>query len=281
MGVIPFEASSFKASLVRDGSARVEGNFEPFTVTAGDLVLMRPGTRFGSLSSTPVDAAVLQVHPAFLVDQVRWTRPRKRRDRRETYESIRRNTRRPIVLHLRDDTFLRVAELYAQAAFLSSRPSALRQMIARSTELIWEIEELLATGRPAASWTETLMASPLPGRFEVQEVIRAMHERYASDLSIRDLAREVALSESALSRAVLAATGFAPREHLHRIRLIRFEQLVAETTLPLAEATRLVGWSSTSHARSVFARSHGMSPSEYRAEVQAARRADWLRTFGA
>lgn len=230
---------------------------------------------------TPIDTVVMQVHPVFLVDQVRWSRPLEHRARYKTYENLLQNTRSPVTIHLHDETFIRIAELYAQVTFLSNRPSALRRMIARATELIWEIEELLATAGPPATWKEALAQIPLTGRVEVQEAIRVMHERHATGLSIREVAREVALSESALSRAVLAETGFSPREYLHRIRLMHFEQLVTETTLPLAEASRLVGWSSSSHARSAFARSHGMSPSEYRAEAQAARRADWLREFGA
>lgn len=241
---------------------------------------MRPGTRCRSISAVPVDAVVMQVHPVFLVDQVRWTRPVEQRARRETYESLLRGVGRPVVIHLPDDAFLRVAELYTQVVFLSRQPSAIRRMMARATELIWEIEELLAGAGSKPAWSETLMQTPTSVRVEVQAALQSMHERYATNLSIRTLAREVSLSESALSRAVLAETGFTPREYLHRIRLMHFEQLVAKTTLPLAEATRLVGWSSPSHARSVFARSHGMSPSEYRAEAQAAHRADWLRSFG-
>lgn len=37
-GVSPFAVIGFKASLIREGSARVEGNFKSFAVEAGDLV---------------------------------------------------------------------------------------------------------------------------------------------------------------------------------------------------------------------------------------------------
>lgn len=281
VGVAPFKVVGFKASLICEGSARLEGSFEPFTVSSGDLVLMSPGTQCGSVSLKPLSTLILQVHPVFLVDQLRWTKRLERPTRQETYEALLRNIRRPVVIRLPGDSFFRVAEIYSQLVFLSEQPAAFRRMIARATELIWEIEELLVDVHPTSARSTSLLDPPLPVRAEVQEAIRALHDRYASNLSIRDLAREVALSESALLRAILAETGLTPREYLHRIRLMRFEQLVAETTLPLEEASRMVGWSSTSHARSAFARSHGMSPSEYRAEAQTARRTDWLRTFGA
>jgi len=279
VGVLPFEVTSFKASLIREGSAKLEGNFDPFTVAAGDLVLMRPGTRCGSMSLSPVDTAVVQVHPAFLVDQVRWTRPLAQRSRRKTFESLLRNTRHPISIHLSDNNFLRIAELYAQIVWLSSRPDALRPMLARTTELIWEIEEQLASASRKTKWERTSMQDPPVSRDEVRDVIQAMHEGFASGVMIRDLAREVSLSDSALRRAFLADTGLTPREYLHRIRLVKFEELVADTATPLADAARSVGWSSASHARSAFAKSHGMSPSEFRAEAQEARRTDWLRGF--
>lgn len=282
VGVPPFKVTSFKASLIRDGAAWLQGNFEPFTVTAGDLVLMRPGTRCGSISIAPVDTVVLHVHPTFLVDQVRWTQPLDQRARRTTFEYLLDEIRRPVSINLPDADFLRIAELFSEVVFLSGHASAFRRMIARATELIWEIEEVLASERRESYWRRRSDPSlSFPVRDEVQVALQAMHQRYASELSIRELALEVSLSESALRRAILAATGFNPSEYLHRVRLMRFEELVAETTMPLVQAARLAGWASPSHARAMFVRSHGMSPSEFRAEAREARRADWRRSLGA
>lgn len=282
VGVSPLEVTSFKASLMREGSARVEGNFEPFTVAAGDLVLMRPGTRCTSISLAPVEIAVVQVDPMFLVDQVRWLKHSQSRGRRDTYRELCARARQPITVRLDNESFPDVAELFAQLVFLSKQSAMLGRMIVRTTELIWTIESLLMASQRSPSWERRFAESVAPSeRQEVTAALHAIHERYGSDLSIAELAREVALSESALRRAVLASTGFSPREYLHRVRLARFEELVAETNVSFAEAARLVGWSSTSHARGAFFRSHGMSPREFRAEAREARRADWRRRCGA
>lgn len=282
VGVAPFEITSFQASLLREGSARMEGNFTPFTADASDLILMRPGTRCAAVSLAPVTISIVRVDPTFLVDQVRWAKPSQSRGRRDTYRVLCARAWQPIKVRLDDQTCLDVAELFAQLMFLSRRSVRLGRMIVRATELIWTIESLLTSAQKCLSRERRFAESVAPSeRQEVVAVLHAIHERYASDLSIAELAREVALSESALRRAVLASTGFSPREYLHRVRLARFEELVAETDTPLAEAGRMVGWASASHARTMFARSHGMSPREFRAEAQAARRADWRRRLGA
>lgn len=280
-GIAPLSVTCFKGSLIREGSARIEGNFKPFTVEAGDLVLMRPGNRCSSMSLTPVEIAVVQVDPMFLVDQVRWARPSDARARRETYKELLGRARQPVHLHLDDTAFLGMAELLAQLAFLSRRSSALGKTISRATELIWMIETMLMPTPMCAGRSQSLTGLIAPTtREDVAAALQTMHERYATKLSIGELAREASLSESALRRAVQASTGFSPREYLHRIRLIRFEELVAEGIVPLAGAARMVGWSSTSHARAMFVRSHGVSPSEFRAETREARRVDWLNAFG-
>ena len=282
-GVSPFAVIGFKASLIREGSARVEGNFKSFAVAAGDLVLMRPGTSCSSISLTPLQLAVVRVDPMFLVDQVRWARPSESRTRRETYQELLARAQQPVRLHLDKSTFPDVAKLFGQLTLVSGRQSELGRTISRATELIWMIEALLMQA----------LVSPCPlrqsrgglttpsTRDEIAAVLQTMSERYSTRLSLGELAREASLSESALRRAVLAETGVTPREYLHRLRLIRFEELVAESTIPLGEAARMAGWSSPAHARAVFARSHGMSPREFRAEAQEARRADWRRAIGA
>ena len=42
VGTSSCTVATFKASLIRAGSARIEGDHNSFTVAAGDLVLMRP-----------------------------------------------------------------------------------------------------------------------------------------------------------------------------------------------------------------------------------------------
>lgn len=282
LGVAPLELASFNASLVQGGSARVEGNFTPFTARAGDLMLMRPGTICTSISLSPVQIAVVQVDTTFLVDQLRWARPSQARTRRETYRELLGRARQPVQLHLDERSYLAISELFVQLTFLSKQSGALGRTISRATELIWTIETLLVESqrRPVSERVLADLAAPST-RDDVALVLHTIHERYASNLSISELAREVSLSESALRRAVRASTGFTLREYLHRVRLLRFEHLVAESTVPFAEAARMVGWSSASHARAAFFRSHGMSPRAFRAEAQESRRAEWWRTSGA
>jgi AraC-like DNA-binding protein len=262
-GVSPIVSRNFQAMLIREGSARLHGRFGAHTVTEGELVLLSAGVKCGSVSISPVDVVTAYVNPAFLVDQLNWTFPALAGDRRAVYREVSRAV--PDVRSVRLDTqqYALLHEQFDKLASLSARGASPGERMIGGTELIWQISAIVPPAPP--SWgVPRLQPFTGPLRPEVRTVLQLMHERYACDWTVPRLAREVALSESALRRAFTVATGLSPRKYLHHVRLAHFEEFVANHIMPISEAARMVGWSSTSHARSAFARSHGVSPREYR-----------------
>lgn len=92
---------------------------------------------------------------------------------------------------------------------------------------------------------------------------RLLHQHLDRKWTISDLAREVSLSPSQLTRNFRERFGRTPAEYLSRVRADTMAGLLTETELPIAEAARNVGWADSSHASRSFKRHYGVSPSNY------------------
>jgi len=82
--------------------------------------------------------------------------------------------------------------------------------------------------------------------------------------SIATLARELDLSREHLSRAVRAATGSSPHEHLTRRRLETAAELLRRGTDKLHRVATLSGFSGANYLCRVFRQRVGVSPAKFR-----------------
>lgn len=270
-GVPPVRSANFKAFLVREGKAELSGPFGTRRVAAGDLVLLSAGTDCGSVSLAPVDVVCAYFNPGFLADQVRWTLPGNVTDRLAAQREIHRalagvrsfslNAAQVAVFEMQFDRLL----------CLTERGGSLGEKFVAATKLIWLISDLFAAEAEVevevASGSPSGRPEPRPLRREVRTVLDILQREYGLAWTTAALADRVALSESALRRAFHRTVGMSPREYLHRVRLMRFEQFVVGTALTIGEAARRVGWNSADYARQVFVRNHGITPREARAEA--------------
>lgn len=90
-----------------------------------------------------------------------------------------------------------------------------------------------------------------------------LHEQLDRRWMIADLAGEVALSPSQLTRVFRDGLGTTPAEYLRRTRVEAMARLLTTTDFGVAEAARQVGWGDLSHASRAFKRHHGVAPSRY------------------
>lgn len=88
--------------------------------------------------------------------------------------------------------------------------------------------------------------------------------RLSSPLSLSELADQLHLSESYLSRIFKEECGVGIHGYISSLRVERAASLLEKTTLPLQKIAMNVGFSSSDHFSRVFKRSKGVSPSEYR-----------------
>lgn len=94
---------------------------------------------------------------------------------------------------------------------------------------------------------------------------RIIETEYASQLTVPQLAERLSVSASTLNRAFKRELGVSVKDHIAAIRLARFENLLRETGVSVTEASRLVGFRSSSQIREKFREVHGVSASIWRA----------------
>ncbi|MGO2092754.1 MAG: helix-turn-helix transcriptional regulator [Microbacterium gubbeenense] len=80
---------------------------------------------------------------------------------------------------------------------------------------------------------------------------------------IEDLAREVAVSPTHLTRLFHAQIGISPAALLRQLRADRLAELLATTNMTISAAGAAVGWHDLSTASRSFKQRYGIPPSAY------------------
>jgi AraC-like DNA-binding protein len=103
-----------------------------------------------------------------------------------------------------------------------------------------------------------------PGRFSIEEAVRAVQDRYAEELSLPELASRFGLNPSYFSRLFARHTGTPLFEYVNRIRIQKSCLLLKRSALSILEIAFSVGYNNLSHFNRYFRRIMGESPREYR-----------------
>jgi two-component system, response regulator YesN len=99
----------------------------------------------------------------------------------------------------------------------------------------------------------------------VERVTNYINERYADpNLSVEEIAEELDLSYSYLSRFFKAKTGVGLSEYLIRFRIGKFKSLVSMSDEPIASLISKIGYRGSYQFGRVFKKHEGLPPSEYR-----------------
>lgn len=269
-GLVPTASENLKAILIRAGQCVLFGDFEPLSVKEGDVVVVPPHTRCGCVSVTTVDATIAFLNPDFVRGQLRWIQSTGKASQRGEYKVPLADHTQAWAVRPDSRTFGVLQSTLTDLVSADDVPEAQGERVVRATELVRVVDSLFAGVQTRSLTVDVPVPSePVPQLMRV--VLAEIHEKYAEGIRIESLARSVWMSESGLRRAFRRSTGLTPRAYLHRVRLARYEKLVAETSIPLAEASRLVGWASASHARDAFTRLFGVSPRVYRTRIQNSR----------
>jgi AraC family transcriptional regulator len=158
------------------------------------------------------------------------------------------------------DGFRKIADqIIKQSMTLSLEKTELQQ-------LEWELANLLLESQ-AGSHTEALRGQQTGAGMKhpaVRRVLDLMHDDFAADLSLDELARLSGLSKYHLIRLFREQMGSTPSHYLSEVRLERAVWLLNQTQRDVTSIAFEVGFGSLSAFERAFKRKYGVSANEYR-----------------
>ncbi len=119
------------------------------------------------------------------------------------------------------------------------------------------MESYYAAGR------NTRRMEEYPTDIYVQYALEFMHNNYAS-VKVGDVARFIGIHRSYLTSIFKKKVGISPQEYLMQCRLHEGRRLLQETTLPIQDVSRRIGYEDPLTFSKVFKNAYGMSPRAYR-----------------
>ena len=94
-----------------------------------------------------------------------------------------------------------------------------------------------------------------------EEAVQVIERKYAEDLDLDALAREIATSRRQLQRVFAEVGETSFREYLAKVRMRHAAQLLREGAIPVREVAQSVGYRQPAQFAKAFRRHHGTSPS--------------------
>jgi AraC family transcriptional regulator len=98
----------------------------------------------------------------------------------------------------------------------------------------------------------------------LQQVLDYINSYLDENLSLHELANLVHISPYYFARLFKQSTGMAPHQYVTKCRIKKATQLLTQQNLSVLEITQQVGFQSQSHFTTLFRRSLGVTPTEYR-----------------
>ncbi len=99
---------------------------------------------------------------------------------------------------------------------------------------------------------------------EVNKIISYLHDRYAQEITLQELARLVCMDDKYLSGLFKKKTGTNIIQYLHQIRIGQAKRLLLETDWSIAEIGERVGFANDNYFIKIFKRATGTTPAGYR-----------------
>jgi AraC-like DNA-binding protein len=121
-------------------------------------------------------------------------------------------------------------------------------------------------GQSGASWCHAIRDP------QIRSSVELMHEDYAADWSLDELARRAGMSRAGYAAKFRDAMGSPPLHYLRIVRMQRAVSLLSDTQDPLERVANAVGYRDAFGFSKVFKKIVGVSPREFRSRDHAERK---------
>ncbi|CAG7615506.1 response regulator [Paenibacillus allorhizosphaerae] len=107
-----------------------------------------------------------------------------------------------------------------------------------------------------------------PGRRDMKQILDMIHQEYGRDISLEEIADRVFLSPSYLSYLFKKETGVSLIKYLTQYRLEKAKQYLRDTNMKIVDVGSLVGYGNLSYFGALFKNYVGVTPAQYREELE-------------
>lgn len=229
----------FELLYVLEGDCRIETEDGTAIASAHDLIIFKPYQLHQETQLSPVYALVCMRFPGEFIGEHGLPFPE--------FASL------PTVVHLPQDDTFRVL-LDRVVAEYQHGDEYRHAMI--STYLFQFAVQLCRTLREQP---------PLPAHTPLASYMQQLLEQHiTSGVAIRDLARQMHMSESHFSHRVKELLGIAPQQYVRERRIARARQLLESTPMSIEEIAAALGYDEPTSFFRAFKRVTGVTPGEAR-----------------
>lgn len=132
---------------------------------------------------------------------------------------------------------------------------------------LWRCQTPVELSQWGQNLLEEILVPPDKGHTPkelVRQIVKYIHDHYAKELTLQDIARQIYLSPDYFSRLFKKEVGCTYAEYLTKVRVERAKALLSNPALSVAEVAQKVGYHDPNYFSRVFRKVVGVSPSDYR-----------------
>ncbi|MGO3658743.1 MAG: helix-turn-helix transcriptional regulator [Micrococcaceae bacterium] len=237
------------------GWATVRSASDEVFLRAGSVLVIPAGMECRGFPAGYVRTVTLYFHTEYLSDQVRWL-----------------SVVHPLVHYLQraldDDSELHQLQL-ASSAMHGITPALVRlthsTAVPRRDFVTMSIASELfdAVGKLCGVASGSIDVERKLPRREIVIAIALLRSNLAHRWTVEELAREIAVSASHLTRLFRSDVGLSPAAFLRQLRADQMAELLATRNVTVGEAGAMVGWNDATLATRSFKHRYGASPRAY------------------
>jgi AraC-like DNA-binding protein len=132
--------------------------------------------------------------------------------------------------------------------------AVLEKGVFNSADIVTHVEAALANTKQVGSETRRV----------ARRAMAYMHEHYREDITRKQVADHVGISQEYLSTSFRRETGLTPTNYLERYRIRQAKKLLETTEMSVSEVAQEVGIPDSSYFGRIFRSEVGVSPAAYR-----------------
>mgnify|MGYP001482656827 CR=1 FL=1 len=154
------------------------------------------------------------------------------------------------------DTLRQIADLKADSSMNVWDPACCQSFLEFQNQFHQQLAAL------HAAWLQS--GAMRTDHAEINQILQFIHRHYDRDITLKMMARMVAMDENYLSGLFKRKTGESLIQYVQRVRIREAKRLLEQTDLSVVKIGEMVGFANANYFFKIFKRWTGLTPNDYR-----------------